>query len=81
MGLIKRYEPDYKEGLTEEQVNERIENGIVNFDNQPKTKTVGQIIRGNLFTYFNFLNIVLGSSIIVVGVFIKKLFIYGCYYL
>lgn len=68
MGLIKRYEPDYKEGLTEEQVNERIENGIVNFDNQPKTKTVGQIIRGNLFTYFNFLNIVLGSSIIIVGV-------------
>lgn len=68
MALIKRYEPNFKEGLTKEQVCERINDGLVNFDNQPKTKTIGQIIRGNLFTYFNFLNIVLGSSIIIVGI-------------
>lgn len=68
MALIKRYEPNFKEGLTNEQVCERINDGLVNFDNQPKTKTIGQIIRGNLFTYFNFLNVILGSSIIIVGV-------------
>ena len=68
MGLIERYEPYFKEGLTEEQVNERIENGMVNYDNQPTTKTIPKIIRDNCFTYFNFLNIVLGAAIIVVGV-------------
>lgn len=68
MGLVKRYEPDFKKGLTEAQVNERIENGLVNYDNQPKTKTIGQIIRGNLFTYFNFLNIVLAAAILIVGI-------------
>ena len=68
MGLVKRYEPDFKKGLTEAQVNERIENGLVNYDNQPKTKTIGQIVRGNLFTYFNFLNIVLAAAILIVGI-------------
>lgn len=73
MGLIKRYETDYKKGLSETQVNERIENGLVNYDNQPKTKTIGQIIRGNIFTYFNLINIILAASIIIVGIINKNL--------
>lgn len=73
MGLIKRYETDYKKGLSEIQVNERIENGLVNYDNQPKTKTMGQIIRGNIFTYFNLINIILAASIIIVGIINKNL--------
>lgn len=68
MALIKRYDPNYQIGLTKEQIEERIENNLVNFDNQPKTKTIKQIILGNLFTYFNFLNTVLGFSIIIVGI-------------
>ncbi len=68
MALIKRYNPDYRVGLTKNELDERIENNLVNFDNQPKTKTIKQIILSNLFTYFNFLNTVLGFSIIIVGV-------------
>mgnify|MGYP004452905775 FL=1 len=68
MTLIKRYEPNCKTGLTKEQLDERISNGLVNFDNQPKTKTVKQIILSNLFTYFNFLNTVLGAAIIFAGI-------------
>ena len=68
MALIKRYNPDYRVGLTKNELDERIENNLVNFDNQPKTKTIKQIILSNLFTYFNFLNTVLGFSIIIVGI-------------
>ena len=68
MALIKRYNPDYRVGLTKNELDERIENNLVNFDNQPKTKTIKQIILSNLFTYFNFLNTVLGYSIIIVGI-------------
>ena len=68
MALIKRYNPDYRVGLIKNELDERIENNLVNFDNQPKTKTIKQIILSNLFTYFNFLNTVLGFSIIIVGI-------------
>lgn len=50
-------------GLTTSEVKERIEKGLVNFDNSPKTKTIKQIIFSNFFTYFNFLNIALGSAV------------------
>lgn len=66
--MIERYEPSYEIGLTEEQIQKRMIDGLVNYDDQPKTKTIGQIIRNNLFTYFNLLNIVLGASILVVGI-------------
>ena len=60
---------DINVGLTNEQVTERINANLVNFDNQPKTKTIKEIIASNIFTYFNFLNIFLGSAIILSGIF------------
>lgn len=65
---LKRYNPDYKEGLTYEQVTERYNNNLVNYDNQPPTKTIKEIIKSNFFTYFNFLNLFLGLSIIISGI-------------
>ncbi len=62
-----RYNPNPKIGLTKEQINQRKETKLVNLDTTPKTKTIPQIIKGHLFTYFNFLNILLGSSIIIAG--------------
>ena len=66
---IKRYSPLPTEGLNQKQVEERIDNGLVNYDNQPATKSIPQIIRDNVFTYFNFLNFALGLAILVAGSF------------
>ena len=69
-----RYNPGVKEGLNNEQVNERISNNLVNFNDQPPTKTVKQIIISNFFTYFNFINVVLGSAIIIAGIYGNRVF-------
>ncbi len=70
---IQRFSPDYKTGLTKEQVENRINNNLVNFDDGPKTKTIGKIIKDNFFTYFNFLNIALGLAVFLAGLFNKEL--------
>ena len=64
---------DIDNGLSKEEVGERISRNLVNFDNQPKTKSVKQIIKSNVFTYFNFLNIFLGSAILISGIFSGRL--------
>ncbi len=61
-------EKDYSKGLTSKEVQSRIENGLVNYNDAPKTKTIGQIIKDNVFTYFNFLNTALGIAVFVAGV-------------
>ena len=66
---MERYNPNYKEGLSLVQVNERISNNLVNYNDQPPTKSVKQIIMSNFFTYFNFINLVLGSAIIAAGIY------------
>lgn len=54
-------------GLTDEQVNQRIEEGRVNVDENPNTRTYKQIIRENTLTFFNFLNLVLLILVLMVG--------------
>ena len=66
--MNNRYNPPLDKGLSEEQVKTRIENNLVNFDNQPKTKTIKQIIKDNFFTYFNFLNLALGIAVFIAGI-------------
>lgn len=71
---MERFNPTIEEGLTVEQVELRKKENLVNYDDQPKTKTVKQIIIGNFFTYFNFLNIGLGLSVFIAGVLNHALF-------
>ena len=54
-------------GLTQRQVEERVAKGYVNSPVEPPTKTVGQIILGNLLTYFNLIFFLLAACIIAVG--------------
>lgn len=54
-------------GLTEIQVAERIENGYSNIPIEPPTKTFGQIVWSNLFTYFNIVFFALAACVIAVG--------------
>lgn len=71
---MERYNPNIETGLSLEQVLQRREENLVNFDAQPKTKTIKQIILGNLFTYFNFLNIGLGLAVLIAGIVNHALF-------
>lgn len=54
-------------GLTSAQAAERSDNGYANIPVEPPTKTIGQIIRTNLLTYFNIVFFVLAICIIAVG--------------
>ena len=71
---MERYEPKKDIGLTKEQVAKRISEGLVNYDDQPKTKSIKQIIASNFFTYFNFLNIALGAAVLTAGILNNQLF-------
>ena len=62
------YIDNYKNGLSSEEVKERISKGLVNYDVSPKTKTIKEIILNNLFTYFNILNFIIASIIIITGI-------------
>lgn len=54
-------------GLSSQQALERLENGYANVSVEPPTKTVGQIITTNVFTYFNIVFFVLAICVIAVG--------------
>ena len=62
-------------GLTDEQVNERIEQGKVNADENPNTRTYKQIVRENTLTIFNFLNLVLLVLVLLVGSYKNAFFV------
>ena len=62
-------------GLTDEQVNERIEQRKVNADENPNTRTYKQIVRENTLTFFNFLNLVLLILVLMVGSYKNAFFV------
>ena len=55
---IKKYQVDLKSGLSDEEVNSRYQQGLVNFNPLSKTKSTKQIIRENVVTLFNIINII-----------------------
>lgn len=72
---ITRYNPNPKDGLTKEELQKRIEQGLVNYDTTVKTKTEKQIIKDNIFTPFNFLNFFLAITILLVGSYKNLMFL------
>lgn len=63
----KRIYADYKTGLSTEDVLERKSKGFVNYDTQPPDKTIGEIIKSNIFTYFNLVFAILAFLVFMVG--------------
>ena len=61
--VSERFVTDLEKGLGHEDVKKRIAEGKVNGDTNVKTKTVGQILRENIVTFFNFVFIVLAVLI------------------
>lgn len=68
-GKIQRLKPDYRYGLTEQQVTERKEAGWSNIEVDASSMTVKNIIRKNVLTYFNLIFAVLAVLLCLVGSF------------
>lgn len=64
----------YEQGLTSDQVQTRVAKGQVNLDMGVTTKSIKQIVKDNVLTLFNLLNIVLALSLFFVGSFKNMLF-------
>ena len=61
-------------GLTNEQVQQRIEEGKVNANENPNTRSYKQIVRENVLTFFNFLNLALVVMVLLVGSYKNSMF-------
>ena len=64
-----------KKGLSTKEVEERVEAGLVNTNCDMASKTMKEIIAGNLFTFFNGLNVVLAVCVAMVHSFRNTLFL------
>lgn len=62
-------------GLTSEQVNQRVNEGKVNITANLKTKSIGRIFRDNICTLFNAINVILLIALAFVGSYKNMLFI------
>ena len=71
---VKRVKASYEQGLTSDQVKERVEKGQTNKTPNTNVKTYRAIFFENIFTFFNILCIAVSISLIVVGSFSNLLF-------
>ena len=67
-------DPIYKIGLSDEEVNKRKQKNLVNFNNEPTTKSIKEILRDNIFTYFNIVNSILCALMILAGILGLRVF-------
>lgn len=78
LGDIHMEEPFYTDpqrGLTPEEVLERVVQGKTNAPVDAASKTVGEIISSNVFTYFNLIFAVLAVLLALVGAFKELTFV------
>lgn len=66
---IERFDSDPMVGLTAGQVKLRQEQRLTNHSVESATKTTGDIVRENVFTYFNAIFLILAILLIAVGSF------------
>lgn len=66
---VTRYEPAPEEGLTQAQVKEHTEGGWTNVEVSPPSQTTREIVRENVFTYFNLIFTVLAALLCLAGSF------------
>lgn len=64
-----------EKGLTSDEVQRRISEGLVNKSVGNQSKTIGQIISGNLFTYFNLVFAIFAGLLIMVRSYINMTFL------
>lgn len=73
---IVRYQTDKELGLSEEQINERIEHKLVNDTKIKTSNSYLTIIRKNIFTIFNLIWIVIAVALMCVGAWSELVFLF-----
>lgn len=71
----KRFTPDYRMGLNERQVKERMDAGLHNIQMDRITKSYREIFRDNICSLFNLINAILAGLIIYVGSYRNLMFL------
>ncbi|MGN0771103.1 MAG: cation-translocating P-type ATPase [Christensenellales bacterium] len=71
---LQRVQPDPAQGLSAEQVQERMDRGLNNEQPNIVTKSYAGIFRSNVLTLFNVLNFFLATMILIYGEFKNALF-------
>ncbi len=71
---IKRFKPDVKFGLTDIEVNSRIESGLTNTVKQKYSKSYVNIFVNNVCTFFNLLGLIVFVSLLAVNAPIGNFF-------
>lgn len=61
-------------GLSDAEVQDRVARGLTNADAGVKTRSVGRIVRDNICTLFNFVNVVLAVLVALTGSYKNMLF-------
>ena len=72
---LPRFQADPEQGLTEEQARQRLLYGYANENISPPTKTVGQIFKTNICTYFNLLFFIFAVFVVAVGAYTSLTFL------
>lgn len=70
-----RFTPDFNEGLTQSQVQSRIDEGLTNRVEDEDSKWAGKIVRKNIFTYFNLIFFVLAVILLYEGSYNNLMFL------
>ena len=58
---------EWERGLSDIQVNERIEQGLTNKPVESSEKSNARIVKENVFTYFNFVFLVIAILLVIAG--------------
>ena len=72
--VIERYNPDLKNGLTQDQVNKRINDGLINTVNKRYSKSYLSIFITNICTFFNLLGIIVAIALIFIDAPLSRFF-------
>ncbi len=72
---IVRYEPNIEEGLSNELVQNRLDEGLNNKSRAGSTKSIRKIILTNVFTFFNILTVAIAGWLISVQAFTDLFFL------
>ncbi|MCQ4021578.1 MULTISPECIES: cation-translocating P-type ATPase [unclassified Ruminococcus] len=72
--LPERLNPTAKDGLTAEQVECRLREGLYNKESTLPTKSIPRIFADNICTLFNLINIILAIAVLLVGSYKNMLF-------
>lgn len=65
---VRRIKPDYQNGLSHDQIQERIEKGQINIVPDKSVKTIWSIVKENVFTFFNMLCFLVFVALVVVNI-------------